>query len=164
MARKKNRSKRRKAKASATQAPPSQDKRRSLVLLRNGAIAAAVLGVGGMVSVRAVRATISEQDLTQLGQGLPTVVQIHDPSCSLCTELQRNTRKALRAFDDDEIGYLVANIRTDDGAAFAGGFGVQHVTLLLFDGSGALQSTLEGVRDREELEGHFRTLIEPTNG
>lgn len=162
MARKKNGSKRRKAKANNAQTPVSPEKRRSLVLLRNGAIAAAVLGVGGVVSVRAVRATISEQDLTKLGQGTPTIVQIHDPSCALCTELQRNTRKALKAFDTDQYEYLVANIRTEDGAAFAGGFGVQHVTLLLFDGSGALQSTLEGVRDRAELEAHFRTLIDPS--
>ncbi len=152
----------RKAKKKTRRNPPKPveqpTRRRTLTLLRNGAIGAAVLGGAGLFSVRAVRATIREQDLTRLGSGTPTIVQIHDPNCPSCTELQRNARRALRKFEGDEITYLVANIKTDEGSAFAARFGARHVTLLLFDGRGRLRDTLEGVRSRQELEQHFQSL------
>ncbi len=137
----------------------SKSRRNTLTLIRNAAIGVAVLGGAGVFSVRAVRATIAEQDLTRLGNGIPTIVQIHDPTCALCTELQRNARRALRHFDKTEVNYLVANIQTAEGSAFAGRYGAQHVTLLLFDGRGRLRDTLEGVRPREELEAHFQRLL-----
>ena len=125
----------------------------------NGAIGLAVLGGIGVLSVNSVRATIAEQDLTQLGIGRPTVVQIHDPQCSLCTALQREARKALKNFEKGEIDFLVANINTEKGAAFAARYGVPHVTLLLFDASGKLVQTLRGPQDRDFLKGVFKDLV-----
>ena len=134
-------------------------KRDTMKLLRNGGIAAVILGAGGFVSVRAVRATVAEQDLTTIGQGRPTIVQIHDPTCALCTELQRQARSALRAIDSKLLDYRVANIRTDEGASFANGVGAAHVTLVLFDGEGALVQRLEGVRQADELQREFEALL-----
>ncbi|MEM1066658.1 MAG: hypothetical protein AAGJ74_14250, partial [Pseudomonadota bacterium] len=85
--------------ARAVEIAPSESRRNTLKLLRNGGIAALVLGGAGVVSVNAVRATIAEQDLTRIGNGTPAIVQIHDPTCAMCTELQRETRKALRGFE-----------------------------------------------------------------
>ena len=36
-----------------------------------------------------VEATIREGDLSQIGNGTPTVVQIHDPQCPRCVALVR---------------------------------------------------------------------------
>ena len=132
------------------------DRRRVLRLARNGAVAAVALGAAGVFGTRSVMATIAEHDLTRLGtEGKPTVVQIHDPNCSMCRDLQRETRKALASLDDCAMVYLVANIRTQDGAGFAAKYGAPHVSLLIFDENGALQANLNGVRPREELRQHF---------
>ncbi|MEL6800131.1 MAG: hypothetical protein AAFO80_09655 [Pseudomonadota bacterium] len=155
----KSRAKARKVQKPQDVAPASGDRRKMLALIRNGAIGAVVLGGAGVFSVNAVRATISEQDLSKIGNGIPAIVQIHDPSCAMCTELQRETRKALRAFDDSEFTYLVANIHSEDGSALAARHRAQHVTLLLFDGEGQVRQVLEGVRPRDELQAHFEAHI-----
>ncbi|MEP4199126.1 MAG: thioredoxin family protein [Aliishimia sp.] len=147
------------AQKSRKSAAPSEPTRRdTLKLMRNGALGAVVLGGAGWFSVSAVRATAAEIDLTRVGQGTPSIVQIHDPSCPLCTRLQRETRAALEGFGDDEIVYLVANINGDEGRSFAAKYGVPHVTLLLFNGAGELQQELRGVRDSKDLRPIFESL------
>lgn len=157
----KARAKARKSQKSDSNDPASAGRRKTLALIRNGGIAAAMLGGVGLFSVNAVRATIAEQDLSKIGNGTPAIVQIHDPSCAMCTELQRETRKALRSFDDSQVNYLVANIHSEDGSALAARHRAQHVTLLLFDGDGQVRQVLEGVRQRDELQAHFEAHLTP---
>lgn len=129
-----------------------QKKRKTLRLLRNLAIAAPVVGVAGFFSVQSVQATICEADLTKVGKGVPSVVQIHDPSCQLCAALQNQSRRALKSFDKDSYRFLVANIRTEDGGAFAARYRVPHVTLLLFDKKGEMTQVVRGPIDQDALE------------
>jgi len=138
-----------------TDTVPEPKRRDVLKLARNGVIATALAGGVGVFSVNAVRATVAEHDLSRVGKGVPTVVQIHDPQCSMCTALQRETRKALRDFEDDQITYLVANITTIEGSSFAARYGVPHVTLLMFSADGQLVQTLNGPRQRGELRDVF---------
>ena len=133
-----------------------RDAMRTVVLVVAGT--AAVGGLGWYL-VEEVQATIREDDFTQIGNGIPTVVQIHDPQCTHCAALQRETRKALSAFDNDELQYVVANIRTAKGSSLARSHGVSHVTLLLFDGAGNRQGTLVGTNSSEYLEEVFRRHI-----
>lgn len=149
-----------KKKAAATVAEPTR--RDTLKLLRNGGIGALAVGGVGWWAVSGVQAVAAEQDLSRVGQGKPAVVQIHDPQCALCTELQRQARKALKDIDDDELLYLVASTRTDDGAAFAAGLGLSHVTLVLMNGDGQVESVLQGVRQSDELKVHFEALAAKT--
>ena len=121
-------------------------------------IGAAVGGVGWYL-VDDVQATLDEGDLSKIGNGTPAVVQIHDPQCPRCRALQREARAAMDAFDDDELQYLVANIRNDDGRALADAHGVGHVTLVLFDGEGRRRSVLTGPNEAEHLERAFRRHI-----
>ncbi|QBF32190.1 hypothetical protein [Thalassococcus sp. S3] len=151
MARKRKSPKAQRKKHQPTPVVESPDRRVALRRIGYGALGLAVLGGAGLFSVNAVQATMAEYDLTRIGNGTPAIVQIHDPSCTLCTELQRQTRKALRSFDDSELTYLVANITTDEGAAFANRHGVPHVTLLLFDGAGAVQQVISGVHQKPDL-------------
>ncbi|WP_136443582.1 hypothetical protein [Pacificoceanicola onchidii] len=129
--------------------------RRALVLGPAGLL---VLGGAGWWGSSAVSRTQHEHDLSRIGNGLPSVVQIHDPLCNQCTQLQRNTRKALTCFEDGSLQYVIANIRTEDGAAFANGLGLPHVTLVLMDGQGSVQDVLQGVRSREELKPAFQAF------
>jgi len=126
---------------------------------RNGGIAVAVLGGGGWLAIRDVQATIQEHDLSRIGNGVPTVVQVHDPNCSLCIALQKETRAAVEEFEDGEIQFLVANIRDARGQKLATEHGVGHVTLLLFDGKGRRREIMRGPNDRAILEPAFRQFL-----
>lgn len=152
------RSKKPRKKIEKPHAPQPMDRRRALKLLRNGGVAAVVVGGTAVFGTRSVLATIAEHDLTRVGvEGKPTVVQIHDPQCPMCRDLQRAARRALGGLEECAIVYLVANIRTQDGAAFAARYGAGHVTLLVFDAAGDLVDTLEGVRPSDELRTRFLT-------
>lgn len=122
---------------------------------------AAGLGGGAVFfGARSVTARIAESDLSRIGQGVPVVVQVHDPTCPLCAALQKQTRRAMRSFEDDELVFLVADQTTQTGRAFAQQFGVSHVTLVLLDGDGAYVDTLQGVRPSAELRPVFSGLVE----
>lgn len=144
------------ATGSAKVQTPEKPERRAF-MARSGQIliGAAVIGGGSVFAVSAVRATAREQDITRIGQGVPTVVQIHDPGCSLCTALQKETRKALKGFDPTELDYVVANIRTNEGGAFALEHGQPHVTLMLMDPDGTPVQILSGPQDRNHLRRVF---------
>lgn len=131
-------------------------------LLQNigyGAIAVGVVGGGGWYFVSSVRASFIEQDLSRIGNGIPTVVQIHDPQCPRCRALQREAREAISAFEDGSIQFLVANIRQPEGRRLAAAHGVGHVTLLLFDGRGRRRGVLAGNNQSDYLLSEFRRLI-----
>lgn len=149
-------------RAAGTQPPrPETVSRRSaLSSIRNWGLFAVAAAGGGWYLADEVLATISEQDLTKIGNGIPTVVQIHDPQCSRCLALQRETRKALKAFESDELQYLVANIRSHKGRALATANKVGHVTLLLFDANGQRRDVLHGNSHSDYLELVFRKHIE----
>lgn len=136
------------------------DRREALGRLRNGALVAVGVGGLGWYVVSEVRAGIEEADLSKIGNGMPTIVQIHDPQCPVCQALQRETRDALERFEDGELQYLVANIRQDKGRRLADKHGVQHVTLLLFDGQGERREILTGPNTSDNLERIFRQHLE----
>jgi len=139
------------------------NRRDALGKFRNGALLFAAVGALGWYIVSEVRAGIDEADLTKIGNGIPTIVQIHDPQCPLCQALQKEARTALDAFEDGELQYLVANIRQDKGRSLASKHGVQHVTLLLFDGKGERKETLSGSNTSDALEQAFRRHLEREN-
>jgi len=153
--RRKSQPKKRSSTAHAPQAAPAPNRRDVLRKLRNGGIAAVVLGAGGFFSVRSVQATIAEHDLTRIGTGTPAIVQIHDPSCPLCRALQKETRAALKALEPGSLDYIVADITTPEGRALATRHRVQHVTLLLMDGRGEVKNIISGTQDRDVLEDAF---------
>lgn len=137
----------------------AQSRRRFLRIARNGAIALPVVAGVGFFSVRYVQATIHEADLTNIGQGKPTIVQIHDPQCMLCQTLQRQTRRALKEFDKDAVTFLVADITTRDGGLLARKYGVPHVTLLLFDAHGEMVQIVRGPSDTASLRQIFDAYL-----
>lgn len=134
----------------------AKSRREVLQLIRYGALGAVALGGAGYLGVGSFRAYAAEHDLSRVGKGTPTIVQVHDPQCPVCTSLQKQTRRALAEFDDCGVTYLVADIKTEEGAAFAARFGVPHVTLLLLDGSGRHVRTVSGMHTAAELAPIFR--------
>lgn len=145
--------------SSGQQALGDAGKRSSLKLIRNGALALSLVGVAGYFAVSGYARFQEEKDLSKIGNGKPSIVQIHDPNCPVCNELQKETRKALSNFDDDTFNYLVANIKTTEGSAFARKHGQPHITLMLFDEKGGVKQVLRGSREAEELTNAFSFII-----
>lgn len=134
--------------------------RRSVLKMAGaGALGLLALGGAGYVGREWYQEYAQEHDLTRIGQGKPAVVQVHDPTCTICTALQGETRAALRDFGECDMLYLIADIKQDAGFAFQAKHNVPHVTLVLFDGAGEVQQVLTGMRDSDELKtifaGHF---------
>ena len=135
--------------------PVRKDRRAVLSRIATFAVAALVVGGVGFWGVRTVQASLAEQDLTKLGQGKPMIVQVHDAQCSTCIALQREARAALEQVDEADLGYLVADIKTETGLMFASRYGAQHSTLLFFDGAGRLTNQLVGPNNRATLAEAF---------
>lgn len=146
------------AKAAAKAAKPqrkgssARSKRRLLQLL----IAVPVVGVAGAAIHRHDVKQRELHDLSVLGAGKPTVVQIHDPACALCRRLMANTRAALNERVD--VNYRVADVTDREGAAFAKQYNAGNVTLLLFNAKGNRIGTLQGVSSVQELSRQFAAL------
>ncbi|MGI9381977.1 MAG: hypothetical protein ACR2PO_02395 [Methyloligellaceae bacterium] len=138
---------------------PETDRRDVLARIRNWGVLGVLVAGAGWYLVDEVTATIAEHDLSRVGNGTPTVVQVHDPQCNRCLALQRETRNALETLDDGAIQYVVANIRTAEGRQFAAAHGVGHVTLLLFDKNGKRRNVLVGERHRNSLAALFRSHV-----
>jgi len=160
---KQNRSNKRKQRS---RTPPQEQsaaenagRRRFLGISGNAAIGLVAIAGGGFFVVQHVQGAIHEHDLSRVHNGTPTVVQVHDPQCPLCRALQRETRQALGRFDDGEIDYVIANIRSAEGRDFAARHDVPHVTLLLFDAAGKHTGTLRGQQQSETLFNAFRRIL-----
>lgn len=138
--------------------PANASRRNLLGNVATYGLGAAALGGIGYWAVDNVLAGIAENDISRIGNGTPSVVQIHDPQCSVCARLMRQTRNALENFDDDELQFLVANIKSGEGRDLAAKYSVPHVTLLLFNKAGQHVRTISGVQQSELLVPIFRSL------
>jgi len=139
---------------------PSKNRRLFLRRARNGAVAVGLISGAAWLVAEEVSASVQEHNLSRIGNGIASVVQIHDPQCPKCIALQRETREALGAFEDGELQYLIANIRSDEGRQFATRQGVQHVTLMLFDADGKRRSVFAGPNRAQDLERIFRNHVD----
>jgi len=139
--------------------PIDTGRRNFISSLRNCAIGLVAAGGLGAYVVHLYRSTSHEHDLSRVGNGTASVVQIHDPQCQLCLALQKETRQALASLDGDKPGYVIADIRTDKGLQFANKHSVKHVTLLLFDKAGKLQQVITGQHGSSELRQAFARLV-----
>lgn len=139
----------------ARQAHAERVKRRDRRLLIRGGIALAVaipLAVVGVMQYEK-RAAV-RYDLSVIGNGQPTVVQVMDHGCSECRKLSDNLSPIRREFDG-RVQFRLADRGRTDGAILATRHNAGHVTLLMFDGNGRLRTTLTGIQEA----GDIRTAI-----
>ena len=90
-------------------------------------------------------------DLSVIGNGEPTIVQVHDPGCPSCRALKSNTQSALKRLDSD-LQYRIASLKTPEGRTLAHRHQVGKITLLIFDGDGELINSYQGVKSVDTLE------------
>lgn len=115
------------------------------------ALGVLALGGAGYAGKGMVQQYSREHDLSQIGKEKPVVVQVHDPQCSICSALQRETRKALKDLGEGDMVYVIADITQTAGQVFSRRHNVPHVTLVLFDGQGEAMEVLSGMRQRADL-------------
>ena len=157
--RSKKRKQRARTPAQEQAAPDNTGRRRFLGVSSNAAIGLVAIAGSGLFVVQHVQGAIYEHDLSRVHNGIPTVVQVHDPQCPLCRPLQRETRQALGRYDDGQIDYVIANIRSAEGRDFAARHDVPHVTLLLFDAAGQHTGTLRGQQHAVSLVDAFDRIL-----
>ena len=121
------------------------------------AIGALLIILSGYLFVTGEQKSRIEHDLSVVGNGKNTVVQIHDPGCQLCRQLQANVNSIKPDFEQ-KIQFKTANIKTAKGAAFAEKYNVPHVTLLLFNRNGRLVNTIRGVQSKEVIANALSAL------
>jgi len=158
MARKTQKRKKSRSPAQPPAGPPRQRGMSRRDALRTGAlfgVGALLIAGGGTAFALDFRRRLVEQDLSVIGNGVPTIVQIHDPSCVQCAALQTATKRALRSFEASAVNYRVANITTEAGGQFQGEQGLPRVTLALFNGSGERVHVVSGVENATDLEDVF---------
>lgn len=126
-------------------------KQRRFLMKSGGAAALVLVSAGSLATYDKRQRTL--HDLAVIGSGSPTVVQIHDTSCTVCRSLKSRTAKALEQFDD--VHFRLADLSTEEGSKLARQYGVQKITLLLFDGEGDHIQTVEGLRTVEDLSQLF---------
>jgi len=98
-------------------------------------------------------------DLSVIGKGKPTVVQIHDPGCQLAQRPRKNADVAIARLDG-ELLYRIADIETPAGFALQRRHEMPQVTLLLFDDEGQLCNVLRGVKDDDIQTRAFEKRLE----
>lgn len=100
-----------------------------------------------------------EHDLSAIGNGKVTVVQVHDPGCQQCQRLKRVVGNVKGDFGDD-VQFRTANIKTEKGRQFAQRYNVPHVTLVFFDKHGKHANTLQGVSSSQDVSTAIKALLE----
>ncbi|MEM9605748.1 MAG: hypothetical protein AAGA11_23040 [Pseudomonadota bacterium] len=119
------------------------------------ALVAGGLGAAGLHAYDTNQRTL--HDLSVVGNGVPAIVQVHDPGCRLCRRLKAATTEALEAYDG--INYRLADVTRPEGKAVQDRFNVPHVTLLYFNGRGEMihstNGTLPADRIAEDIEVMF---------
>lgn len=154
-----NKRKQQQKQTASTSPAPQMSRRDVLTWAGAGILGLGVVGGGTAWAVTSFKRSVQERDLSRLGQGVPSIVQVHDPQCPICNALQRETRKALSNMEGEKPVYLIADITQTPGAVFAQVQAVPHVTLLLFDAQGNRVETLSGSRTRDQLMPVFERLM-----
>ncbi len=131
-------------KATEEQAPSMM--RRKLIMLPLVAVGLGTAAVGINAYETKNR---NLHDLTVIGQGEPTLVQIHDPGCPVCRRLNNVVTKALDS--DDSVLYRLADITSTEGAELQKKYNVPHITLLYFDRAGKHVHTTQGMQTPDEV-------------
>ncbi len=125
------------------------NRQRRIVL--QAAIGGTVLIGGGAALAEYDRRQRNLHDLSVIGEGTPVVVQVHDPSCPKCRSLKLRTQSILEDYPEGSVLYRLADVTTPYGKALQAEYNSPTVTLLMFDGKGKHQGTVQGVQEREDI-------------
>ena len=90
------------------------------------------------------------RDLTQIGKGKNVVVQVHDHNLVGSIDLMETLNK-VRPEYANSVEFVVADLLTPEGQAFATSHKVGSVTLVFFAPDGTPRGGVKGAQDVNEL-------------
>jgi hypothetical protein len=129
-------------------------------LLATASLVALVVGIGAVAFFAFQRGQDRVHDLSQVGAGVPAVVQVHDFTCPVCTELRETVQGIEDEFDDDRLLIRVADVHSDDGLDFVARYTTaRRATLLFIDEDGELVDVRTGAASAGALRRHFERHI-----
>lgn len=126
--------------------------RRAWIFRRAGIVVALLVGAA---AVLAAYNGDDLYDLSVVGQGVPTVVQVHDPACPVCVDLRANVESVIGDFSREQLLLRYADLQTRDGADFGRRHDAGRVTLLFFSGDGELVARHTGLLTPADLRRVF---------
>ncbi len=97
-------------------------------------------------------------DLSLIGKGSNVAVLVHDQAMIGSEQLMRVVND-LRSQYEPQTNFVVADVNTPTGRAFARAHGIQSGTLLLFGPRGDKLATLYGPQDEAKLRDIFDQLF-----
>lgn len=97
-------------------------------------------------------------DLSLIGKGNNVAVLVHDQGMMGSEQLMRVVND-LRSQYEPQTTFIVADINTPSGRAFANAHGTQSGTLILFGPRGDKLATLYGPQDQAKLRDSFDQLF-----
>lgn len=138
------------------QARQTRSKRWKKLILAGSIVGLVLLGVGATITIYEQRAE-AVRELSGIGKGVPAVVQVHDNTCPVCTELRKTVERIEGDFSDGDLLIRVADVHREEGLAFAGRYtGARRATLLFIDGDGNLVNEISGAQGEAALRRSFR--------
>jgi len=160
MAKRKKKTANKKKPSASVNIEKAQKKQRKKLKSIIGAVIGIAVFVGlGSIGVNAYKKSWeTSHDLSVIGNGTPTIVQIHDPKCPKCKKLMSNTKSALSKFDD-KLVFRIADITTSAGRKLQRTHNANTVSLLMFDRGGKMRRTSSGVKSADELELAFEDFL-----
>ncbi len=111
-------------------------------------IALAMLGVLWLAVANLPRGY--SRDLTQIGKGRNVVVQVHDHNLVGSIDLMETLNK-VRPEYADAVEFVVADLLTPEGQAFATSHDASSVTLVFFAPDGTQRGSIKGAQDVNAL-------------
>ncbi len=97
-------------------------------------------------------------DLNLIGKGNNVAVVVHDQGMMGSEQLMRVVSN-LRSQYEPQTMFIVADVNTQAGRAFANAHGIQSGTLILFGPRGDKLATLYGPQDQAKLRDNFDQLF-----
>jgi thioredoxin-like negative regulator of GroEL len=94
------------------------------------------------------------RDLSIIGQGMPTLVQVHDETCPSCRQLLSSVKAVKDEFP--ELEFRIADLRSSEGIKFSTRHQVSKVTLMFFDSDGKKLNVVAGLQTEQDV----RSFIE----
>jgi hypothetical protein len=136
-------------------------RRRRTRLIQAGGVVAVAAAVIVVLTAMTNRREALVQDLSQIGNGVPAVVQVWDITCPICNENRANVERIDQDYSDDELLIRVADMRNDDAVRFAARYtDRRRQTMLFFDGSGELTDIVTGGIEVDTLRSLFDAQME----
>jgi thioredoxin-like negative regulator of GroEL len=119
---------------------------------------AAPVVIAGIVSVVALTRQPGYSGLDVIGKQ-PTIVQVFLPGWPNCAQLKRVV-DVLRSEFHGQVAFVLADLNTPEGVAFANRYGVGNTTLVFLDATGKRLETLVGTQDEGALRGRIRASFQ----